>query len=64
MINNYDVIDTMQKYGGSFAKAIAEAFRRADSENFKRLQDAFPELWEQYAQMSITIKNQQAKDNQ
>lgn len=29
-----DVIDKMAKYGGSFVKALAECFRRADTFNF------------------------------
>ncbi|RZS35848.1 hypothetical protein [Corticibacter populi] len=42
-------IDRMRTYGGSFAKAIAEAWIRADAINKERLQDAFPELFESYA---------------
>lgn len=56
MISNYEIIDTMQKYGGSFARAMSEAFRRADLENFRRLKEAFPELWDQYTQMAIAKK--------
>jgi len=39
----------MKSYGGSFAKAIALAYFRADSTNQVRVVDAFPELFERYA---------------
>ena len=42
------VVDTMAKYGGSFVKALAEAFYRADMINIQKLKNAFPEYWEQY----------------
>ena len=38
----------MERYGGSFAEAIAVAFYRADAYNTQRLVDAFPELFERY----------------
>lgn len=39
----------MDKYGGSFAAAIAEAYFRADSVNQDRVVLAFPELFERFA---------------
>lgn len=42
------VIEAMDKYGGSFVKALAECFRCADPVNFMRLRDAFPNYWSQY----------------
>jgi len=42
------IISSMQKYGGSFVKALAECFLRADYINFNKLKNAFPEYWEQY----------------
>ena len=39
----------MEKYGGSFAAAIALAYFRADSTNQVRVVDAFPELFVRYA---------------
>jgi len=44
----HQMIENMQKYGGSFVKALAEAFARADVFNFHRLVVAFPELVERY----------------
>ena len=42
------VVDKMEKYGGSFVKALAAAFWRADRNNFDKLKNAFPEYWDEY----------------
>lgn len=46
--NEMAVVDTMEKYGGSFVKALAEAFRHADRYNFLKLQTAFMQYWKEY----------------
>ncbi len=38
----------MSKYGGSFAKAVANAAKFADDNNYNTLKRSFPELWEKY----------------
>jgi len=45
---DFKVIENMEKYGGSFVKALAEAFFRSDPDNFVKLRKAFPEYWEEY----------------
>ena len=47
-IQDFRIIDAMSQYGGSFAKAIANAAKVADSDNYNKLKQAFPELWERY----------------
>lgn len=47
-----NVVDAMAKYGGSFVKALAECFYRADRVNFTRLQEAFPNYWKEYEEMT------------
>ena len=42
----------MEKYGGSFVKALAECFHRADNDNFLKLQLAFHDYWQQYRKMT------------
>ena len=42
----------MDQMGGSFARYIAKAFFVADSNNTERLFNAFPELFERYAQLA------------
>lgn len=44
--------ELMQRMGGSFASAIADAFFVADSYNTQRLLLAFPELFTRYKQMA------------
>lgn len=44
--------ELMQRMGGSFASAIADAFFVADSHNAVRLLIAFPELFTRYKQMA------------
>lgn len=46
------VIEAMERYGGSFVVALAQAARRADSTNLERIKLAFPEYWQQYMQMA------------
>ena len=45
---DHRIVEAMSKYGGSFAKAIANAAKVADSDNYNKLKQAFPELWERY----------------
>jgi pyruvate/2-oxoacid:ferredoxin oxidoreductase beta subunit len=48
----YNVIEEMETYGGSFVKCLAMCFYKADEDNFKKLKDAFPEYWKQYEEMA------------
>ena len=45
-------IEAMNKYGGSFAKALAECHRRADSSNAQKLINAFPEIFIRYQKIA------------
>lgn len=45
-------IEAMERYGGSFVVALAQAARRADRINLGKLKAAFPEYWQQYTQMA------------
>ena len=44
----YKTAATMLRQGSGFAKAIADAWFRADSTNSQRLCEAFPDLFEMY----------------
>jgi len=44
-------IENMEKYGGSFVKALANCFRHADSKNFFILRVAFDDYWTKYVTM-------------
>lgn len=50
--HDFEVVEAMEKYGGSFVKALAECFHRADANNVEKLKNAFPEYWEQYEEMA------------
>lgn len=49
---DYRVVEAMEKYGGSFVKALAEAARRADSTNLAKIKATWPEYWQQYTEMA------------
>jgi hypothetical protein len=53
-MNDQDLktVEAMEKYGGSFVVALAQAMRRADRTNLDKLKTAFPEYWTQYTQMA------------
>ena len=45
---DYWTIEAMEKYGGSFVKALAETARCADPQNLVRIKTAWPEYWTEY----------------
>lgn len=58
-MNDYEIVNAMERFGGSFAVAMAAACRRADEDNLERIKAAFPELWEEYANMARLIRARQ-----
>ena len=48
----YEVVETMAKYGGSFVKALAECFHKADRSNINKLKSTFSVYWVEYEEMS------------
>ena len=51
-----EVVDAMARFGGSFVKALAECFRRADATNFQILKASFPNYWSAYTQEALRAK--------
>lgn len=47
----YKVVEMMETYGGSFVKALAVCFQRADRNNFIKLKFTFSDYWSQYEKM-------------
>lgn len=45
---NQATIERMRAYGGSFARAMAEAYLVADPENRAKLKQAFADLFARY----------------
>ncbi len=50
-------IRAMEKFGGSFVKALATAWQRADENNSARIEAAFPEYIEKYWVISSKPQN-------
>ena len=49
----YKAAYKMEKYGGSFAASIAQAFFHADTDNRERLLSAFGDLFEKYHRFNL-----------
>lgn len=45
---DYWTIEAMEKYGGSFVKALAEAARHADPQNLAKIKTTWVEYWMEY----------------
>ena len=46
------VVEAMEKYGGSFVKALAACAHRADPKNLAKLKLAFADYWFEYDEMA------------
>ena len=55
-IQDLRIIEALSKYGGSFAKAVANAAKFADDNNYNTLKRSFPELWERYEKVVFINK--------
>lgn len=44
----YATLKCMEQYGGGFVRRLAELYQVADSENGKRILNAFPDVFERY----------------
>jgi hypothetical protein len=44
-----DIIGAMELFGGSFVKALAVCFKRADEDNFWILRQSFDHYWVKYS---------------
>jgi hypothetical protein len=42
------ITTNMEKYGGSFASALAIAMQKADQNNLRTIVNAFPDIMEEY----------------
>jgi len=49
VISDEDVAQEMHRFGGSFIRALAQAWYAADIQNRMRIQTAFPDYWTEYA---------------
>lgn len=49
---DYNTIQAMLKYGGSFVVALAQAAQQADTNNLRKIKETWPEYWQQYTEMA------------
>jgi hypothetical protein len=47
----------MKKYGGGFVSALAVAYQRADLDNRRKIEEAFPHLFEEYGKFPVDGEN-------
>lgn len=50
--DDYAVALAMVMYGGSFVKALGQAWSKADAVNSAKLKAAFPAEWEKYRELA------------
>lgn len=63
-MKDHDTLDMMQKCGGSFVRAIAQAARLADPQNYCILKSAFSRYWTSYEMMAEAARQRkQAEGN-
>lgn len=55
MIQNA-VLELMIEQGGSFNRKLAELYRVADSENSKKLEQAFSDIFEHFQKLSVEVR--------
>lgn len=50
------IVEAMEKYGGDFVKALANAMRHADHINRAKIISTWPEYWASYEVMAKQAK--------
>ena len=60
-MTDYQVVETMITYGGSFVQALGKAYRCADQWNQERLKAAFPNLFDEYRELA-ELQEQRARE--
>ncbi len=48
------IVATMEKYGGSFVRALAALARRADPVNLRKIKNTWSQYWEDYEALAKT----------
>lgn len=45
---DYETTENMEKYGGSFVRALGDLAKRADAQNLRKIKETWTEYWKQY----------------
>ena len=56
MATDWEVVQTMERFGGSFVRALATCCHCADPENLAKIKATWPEYWTEYARMADLSK--------
>lgn len=59
-MGNDKTLEAMERYGGSFVKALAACYRTADAENRAKLYAAFEDLFTEYEDVARLAANRKA----
>ena len=51
----FEVLDAMQRFGGTFIQRLAATWLVADEINRRRLLAAFPDYWREYEAIAIKL---------
>jgi hypothetical protein len=54
---DYDIVNAMDRFGGSFVRNLAACCHTADPVNFLKLKAAFPDVWAEYAELVQMIRH-------
>lgn len=57
-MDDYAIVMAMTRFGGSFAQALAEAWRCADYENQSRIKQTWPDYWQKYERLALNAQQQ------
>jgi len=52
MLRDDEVIESMERYGGHFIQALANAARKADLDNLRKIKEAFLQEWQKYSDLA------------
>lgn len=63
MPTDWDVVRTMERFGGSFVRALAQCCHRADPQNLAKIKACWPEQWAKYSDMAAIVQRQDAERN-
>ena len=50
-----EILTAMESHGGSFVQSLAQCCRRAGAINLAKLRAAFPEYWNEYAEVALRV---------
>ena len=59
---DWQVVQAMKHYGGSFVKTLSSLWFLADEDNQRRIKEAWPEYWAEYDMMAQSLVETEGSD--